>query len=259
MRKSLTWIIVLSVLLGLWPVSLASAEGDPPLGDPGNLTVHKFHDLNRDGKQDADEPDIEDWLISIYIWNGSGFDWVADGKTDADGIVVFSNLMPAKYKVWEEMPECWEPTTDVWEAEDGGYFTHIYAEWFKPDVRVEFGNVYTCEPPPPSGGEGCTPGYWKQDHHFDSWVGYATDDSFDTIFGVDVGGTLLDALNMKGGKDKALMRHAAAALLNASGGVSYLYSEEEIIAMVQEAFASGDFNGTKALFETQNEAGCPLN
>ena len=25
------------------------------------------------------------------------------------------------------------------------------------------------------GGEGCTPGFWKQDHHFDSWVGFAPD------------------------------------------------------------------------------------
>ena len=25
---------------------------------------------------------------------------------------------------------------------------------------------------PPKGGEGCTPGFWKQDQHFDSWVGF---------------------------------------------------------------------------------------
>ena len=26
--------------------------------------------------------------------------------------------------------------------------------------------------PPVAGGEGCTPGYWKQEHHFGSWEGY---------------------------------------------------------------------------------------
>ena len=39
---------------------------------------------------------------------------------------------------------------------------------------------------PPPGGEGCTPGFWKQDQHFDSWVGFAPTDSFETVFGVDV-------------------------------------------------------------------------
>jgi hypothetical protein len=79
----------------------------------------------------------------------------------------------------------------------------------------------------PPGGEGCTPGFWKQDQHFDSWVGFAPGDSFETVFGVDVtlrsGGqgtvddpTLLDALNANGGGVNALARHAVAALLNAS-------------------------------------------
>ena len=80
---------------------------------------------------------------------------------------------------------------------------------------------------PPQGGEGCTPGFWKQDQHFDSWVGFAPTDSFEAVFGVDVtlrvGGqgtvddpTLLDALNATGGGVNALARHAVAALLNAS-------------------------------------------
>ncbi len=34
------------------------------------------------------------------------------------------------------------------------------------------------------GDEGCTPGYWKQDHHFDSWEGYAPGDQLDGVFGV---------------------------------------------------------------------------
>ena len=38
----------------------------------------------------------------------------------------------------------------------------------------------------PPGGEGCTPGFWKQEQHFDSWVGFAPTDSFDAVFGVDV-------------------------------------------------------------------------
>lgn len=118
----------------------------------------------------------------------------------------------------------------------------------------------TPPPPPPSGGgEGCTPGYWKQEHHFDSWVGYSPSDSFDAIFGVTYGGSLIDAANAKGGKENALARHAVAALLNASSSVDYYYTTNDIVNMVQAAFANGDFNGTKDMFEYQNELGCPLN
>ncbi|MAT96181.1 MAG: hypothetical protein CL608_03485, partial [Anaerolineaceae bacterium] len=73
------------------------------------------------------------------------------------------------------------------------------------------------------------------------------------------GGTLAEAADAKGGQENALARHAVAALLNASSSVDYLYSTADVISMVQAAFASGDFNGTKDLFEAQNELGCPLN
>lgn len=112
---------------------------------------------------------------------------------------------------------------------------------------------------PPMGGEGCTPGYWKQPHHFDSWVGYAPGDSFDAIFGVPYDLTLLEALEQGGGHEKALGRHAVAALLNAASGVSYYYSEAQVISLVQSAYATGDFNGAKNQLAAQNEMGCPLN
>src|SRR5262245_29821740 len=35
---------------------------------------------------------------------------------------------------------------------------------------------------------GCTPGYWKQSQHFDSWVGHSPNDSFEAVFGRDVPG-----------------------------------------------------------------------
>lgn len=112
----------------------------------------------------------------------------------------------------------------------------------------------------PGGGEGCTPGYWKQSHHFDSWVGHATRDLFNTVFGVtsSFGGTLLEALKRGGGKEKALGRHAVAALLNAASSVYYDLTEDEVKEAVQDAYASGDFNGVKGDLEELNELGCPL-
>ena len=109
-------------------------------------------------------------------------------------------------------------------------------------------------------GEGCTPGYWKQAQHFDSWVGYSPADLFSDVFSVGPATSLGDALDLGGGGENALIRHAVAALLNAANsGVSYAYSEAEVIAMVQSAYASGIYEATKDLFVVQNELGCPLN
>jgi hypothetical protein len=117
--------------------------------------------------------------------------------------------------------------------------------------------------PPPPGDEGCTPGYWKQSQHFDSWEGYATGDDFDTVFGVDLFSpdiTLLQALNLGGGGVNALARHAVAALLNAaSSGVDASLTEAEVIQLVQDAETSGDFEAAKNTLAASNELGCPLN
>jgi hypothetical protein len=75
----------------------------------------------------------------------------------------------------------------------------------------------SCCEPPPCGG--CTPGYWKQEHHFDSWeaTGFAPSDTLSDAFGCELPDkTLIKALKAKGGHEKAFMRHAVAALLNAA-------------------------------------------
>ena len=117
------------------------------------------------------------------------------------------------------------------------------------------------ENPPPSGGEGCTPGYWK--NHLGSWTGYSPSADFDATFGVDAFSpniTLQQAVNLGGGKMAQLARHATAALLNAShGGVSSGTTAAEIIALVQAAVASGNLETTALVFEGLNEQGCPLN
>ena len=112
--------------------------------------------------------------------------------------------------------------------------------------------------------EGCTPGYWKQKHHFDSWVEFSPTDSFAAVFGRTVTGVtdLESALRAKGGGAKALARHATAALLNVANPdvhVTAYSSTAEVIAAFQAAFDSGDYEPTKNAFEEANEEGCPLN
>ena len=124
----------------------------------------------------------------------------------------------------------------------------------------------------PTGGEGCTPGYWKNhagaDSHSkggqkkpSSWEGFSPTDGFDATFGVvsSFGGTLIQALIRGGGGENALGRHAVAALLNAAhSGVDYDLTVAQVIAMVQGAYSSGDFESAKNTLASLNEQGCPL-
>ena len=107
-------------------------------------------------------------------------------------------------------------------------------------------------PPPPPGGEGCTPGYWK--NHLEDWVGVSPADDFDTTFGVDYFDpdiTLGQAVKLGGGGVRKLARHGTAAYVNAvHPSVSYPLSAAEVIAAVQ----AGDAD-TLAEF---NELGCTI-
>ncbi len=131
---------------------------------------------------------------------------------------------------------------------------------------ITFTNNEPPPPPPPGGGtQGCTPGYWKQSQHFDSWTGYAPGADFDATFGVDFFSpniTLAGAAGAGGGGNNALARHAVAALLNsASGGVDYQFSTAQVIDIVQGdgAYAGLSVEQRKDLLAIANERGCPLN
>lgn len=133
------------------------------------------------------------------------------------------------------------------------------AIWFKLD------GVDTPPPPPPPGGEGCTPGYWKQKQHFDSWPApYTPNTQFSSVFADAFPGmTLLQVVSQGGGGIKALGRHAVAALLNsASDGVNYDLSTAAVISGFNSAFASGNAETIETqhiLFMQNNEDGCRLN
>jgi hypothetical protein len=121
--------------------------------------------------------------------------------------------------------------------------------------------------------EGCTPGYWKNHRsttkYPNAWpvTGYAPGNSFETIFGVNLNGnldglTLGKAVALEGGGLNALIRHAAAALLNAAhpdiDPVLQYDTTDEVIAAFQAAFTSGNYESTKNAFAASNENGCPI-
>ena len=125
-------------------------------------------------------------------------------------------------------------------------------------------------------GEGCTPGYWKQSQHFDSWTAPLAPGADFTAPGFNSPGgdarvkrgrndnnvvTQLQALQANKGDAAALTRHAMAALLNAaSPDVSYDLTQAQIVQMYNDALAGTlDVEVTKNIFEGFNEQGCPLN
>ena len=123
---------------------------------------------------------------------------------------------------------------------------------------------------PPIGGEGCTPGYWKQPHHFDSWVDYQPGDIFRDVFGKGSRKSLLYRLSAGGGGYTAYHRHIVAALLNASSpNVDYFLDVNGVIDsynQTRQAVIAAPSSQRKAIWiaakniiRQQNELGCPLN
>jgi hypothetical protein len=136
------------------------------------------------------------------------------------------------------------------------------------------GGVDFCYVEVNGGGEGCTPGYWK--NHLASWAGtgYSPTSLVSAVFSGanagQAGATLLQALNFGGGPgvdgaERILLRAAVASLLNASHpSVDFEMSASEVISQVSTALASNNRATILALATTLDDAnnadqGCPLN
>ena len=142
-----------------------------------------------------------------------------------------------------------------------------------PDVQdVKNVKISICGP---RGGEGCTPGFWKQKQHFGSWPNIYKPkvtkfgDVFTTptnlkikVDGVQIylyKATLLEALNAQGGGVNALARHGVAAILNAASNINYAYSVQQVKDMVNAALANpSKIEDTKNKLAIANEKGCPF-
>ncbi|MHC5026209.1 MAG: hypothetical protein ACYTGR_05530 [Planctomycetota bacterium] len=129
-------------------------------------------------------------------------------------------------------------------------------------------SIEACAPPPPPGGGfGCTPGYWKQPHHFDSYTEpYAYDTLFADVFeDAFPGKTLAQVVAGRAGGSNMLRqlgKHTVAALLNAaSPDVDYDLTVDEVISMFNMVFPGTDqaHEDLKNIFADFNELGCPLN
>jgi hypothetical protein len=128
----------------------------------------------------------------------------------------------------------------------------------------------------PPGGQGCTPGYWK--NHEEDWVGFSPGQPLGSVFTIPLlpdkkgdpvdlsGDSLMAALNYGGGPGvsdaaKISLRAAVAALLNASHpGIAYAIPfPGGVVGAVNGALATGDRDIILDLaseLDDYNNAGC---
>lgn len=266
-----------------WPSPLGLYGPATNAGDA--VDHHWVHDDPRVG--DAIEPLLFDFgtpvlTVDYYPFHDHPEDPIGDpyagrlfGSNDPNVLGTPLDLQT----VWDEGWDTANPTTYVddfvqrFVSTTGPVrYIHVLTDTdYRLDTEVDA--VCTPEPPgedppPPGGGggEGCTPGFWKQSQHSQAWIGtgYNPGDSFETVFGVPAttfpgDPTLLQVLGQGGGGMNALGRHAVAGLLNAAASdVDYSFTTAQVIAMVQDAVASGDFETAKTALADENESGCPI-
>jgi hypothetical protein len=106
----------------------------------------------------------------------------------------------------------------------------------------------------------CSHGYWKQKHHFDSWVGYLPNQLFSSVFdNAFPGKTLLQVLQQGGGGLNALGRDTVGELLNSAAGLNNSYTTAEVVSMFNAAYpgTAGAYSTLHAQFVGPEN--CPLN
>ncbi|TES92000.1 MAG: DUF11 domain-containing protein, partial [Anaerolineales bacterium] len=178
------------------------------------------------------------------------------------------------YTVLEDVPNCPEKLENCAEVKAKAKDL--------PNLRDANDCAEICVDCPEPGGEGCTPGFWKNNgdkHGASAWCDrFNPGDLFSTHFSLIeplvirgngkrtiTNPTLLQALGANGGGVNAMIRHGVAAMLNAcSDCVQYEYSSpDQVISMIEDALngAPGAYTVGElhSMFAENNEAGCPVN
>ncbi len=239
---------------------LLSADNDGTkavLSNPAMLSGSVYNDKDNDGNRDANEEGIG--LVKINLWGTTTSGQTVDlfRYTEPDGSYKFDNLKPGTYKVKEYQPSAWNDGKDTVGSHGGSLSNDMVQSISLSAGNNAVGYLFGEQVKPVY--QGLSSSFWKSSSNFDEWCGYSTSQKFDSIFGCNATGyyTLLEALKFTDSSgQKALMREAVAALLNASNpDINYFYSVNEVISMVKSAIQSGSYNTTRSLLATQNGAG----
>lgn len=208
-------------------------------------------------------------------------------KQKKDGAVVFDGpVSPNGVFSFAGTDKKGTLTTEIYIFVDGVLNAQIHTSCSQPvgpglvagDFEVVAGasrgfpNLCPVDAPPPSdpppsdpptsgsGSMGCTPGYWRQKHHFGNWVGYTPEQAFAAVFEDAFPSLSLgQVVRMKGGDLNALGRHTVAALLNAANSeVDYGMAPQDVVDAFNAVYPGGDYESLKNKFANMNERGCPL-
>ena len=245
-------------------VGKAVSGGDRCYGKIGNF-VWADHDC--DGYQDCHKGDPPEMIglegVEVRLIDPNTGAILATTYTDSTGRYKFRKVCYGTYLVEVVPPAGYVLTTpnavdDPTKDSNPNPSEVTLSEQNPIDKTIDFGFCLR-----EGGDEGCTPGYWQQDQHFDSWPApYTPDMLFSDVFeDAFPGMTLGEVVSLGGGGLEALGRHTVAAMLNgASDGVNYEFSDEDVIQMFNDLFPGSeeDYEALKNTFEYNNELGCPL-
>jgi hypothetical protein len=241
----------------------------------------KFLDQNKNGQYDEGELGLEGFTFYVdYNDNGTLDEGEPYDDSDAEGLYKIGGIYPGTWRIREVQQSGYVCVFPATVDQYGCYHLETFISGIDQKDNY-FGNRPT---------EGCTPGYWKQEQHFDSWFGdfagaqgdpvkdYFTPVGFapyaslvmklesgdpDVLMGM---ATLLQALQFNNSDVYGagqLVRHGVAAMLNAANpNVAYGYSVAQIIALVEAALETEDaflIGQLHAELMDANERGCPLN
>jgi hypothetical protein len=210
-------------------------------------------DSNCNGIQDKDEPNASGVTVTLYTCAGQ---IVGTTTTGANGGYLFTGVPDGSYYVCFSLPIDY-----VFAPKDQGGVEGLDSD-VNPDGCTDCFTIVDCKNNlfidaglcrRDDGGQGCTPGFWK--NHLTHWgpTGYSPGDIFDEVFGCEIFGddtTLLEAASPEIAHN-ALAAHGVAALLNASHpDVDFGLETGEVF----DAVCDGD----KDTLEEENERGCSL-
>ena len=199
----------------------------------------------------VDKVTVPGGSLVVFNINATGSGTITGGGagTVTDAQNKDYEVTPGTYSVSETSTSGWNETSNTCNG-----------------VVVGPGETKTCVITNTFVAQYCSPGYWRQDQHFDSYVGYAPTDPANTVFGVSVFGnkTLVEVLSTGGGGLDAYGRKAVGALLNASSLNSGL-TPTQVISAVQATIAGAPtgkaannyYGGANPEFTAPEN--CPLN
>lgn len=233
---------------------------------------------------------VRGWVESKYLFTCGGKDPEIIQRLDFDsnpitstGAMITIDMCYPKTHAWPSFEIHIDLSLSIWDNS----VTPVHQRWVGGDLVNAPGAIGPgLDWDPVCYTLGCTPGFWK--NHCNSgchqdlvWPGgYLPTTLFKTALGPlpagkpnpsagDTSLTLIGALNTGGGGEKAMVRHCAAALLNAGYVVSGSWPGSclafadgtpdiaDIQSAVQAAYSSGNFEAAHQYCAGINESLCP--